>query len=62
MPGVVGETGAATGAAGVAGFFFFKIGLTGGTGRRERVAPFAAAVSGFPQHGQNRITMSHSSQ
>jgi hypothetical protein len=48
--------------AGVKAGFFFKMGLTGIDGRRGRAEPFADAASGFPQQGQNLMTISHSSQ
>lgn len=46
---------------GSTGFFFLRTGLTGITGLRDFPLVFAPE-SGFPQQGQNLITLSHSGQ
>lgn len=67
MPPTVGTTGSflpgrLLPVVGVNPGLFLIIGLTGSEDRRGRAELFADATSGFPQQGQNLMTMSHSSQ
>ena len=67
MPPTVGATGSfllgrLLPVVGVNPGLFLIIGLTGNADRRGRAELFADATSGFPQQGQNLMTMSHSSQ
>lgn len=60
---ITGGNGEVVGAGGInTGFFFLIIAFTGGTVRRGRAALLADVVSGFPQQGQNLMTISQSSQ